>query len=286
VDRLGWAAGLSFATYGVRVGVRASRPEALDRLGPFLPPFRVPCRTDVVDCMYSFREAGVSSRPGMRFFHLAFRNGQIIARSTEMMDVLDRLESDMQVKLGDLSRSHVFLHAGVVGWRGQAILVPGRSESGKTSLVAALLEAGATYYSDEFAVLDASGRVHPFPRLLSVRGGNAGRPERRTAASYGASVGEVPLPVGLVVLTAYRRDSAFRPRSVRPARAVLGMMRHALSARRRPAPNMDVLSRVARRARTLAGPRGEAFQTAPALLDALETIGSPPAAAPAAKEVA
>jgi hypothetical protein len=30
--------------------------------------------------------------------------------------------------------------------------------------VAELVRAGATYYSDEFAVLDSRGRVHPFPR--------------------------------------------------------------------------------------------------------------------------
>jgi predicted ATPase len=36
----------------------------------------------------------------------------------------------------------VFVHAGVVGWKGQAILVPGRSYSGKTTLIAALMKAG------------------------------------------------------------------------------------------------------------------------------------------------
>ena len=75
------------------------------------------------------------------------------------------------------------MHAGVVGWNGRALLLPGRTLSGKTTLVAELLRAGATYYSDELAVLDARGRVHPFPKPLAIRekGDASGeRPPRRS----------------------------------------------------------------------------------------------------------
>jgi hypothetical protein len=34
------------------------------------------------------------------------------------------------------------------------------SYSGKTTLVSELIRAGATYYSDEYAVIDERGRVH------------------------------------------------------------------------------------------------------------------------------
>ena len=37
VDRLGWAAGFVFQSYGVRVGVRANEPEILDRIAEILP---------------------------------------------------------------------------------------------------------------------------------------------------------------------------------------------------------------------------------------------------------
>jgi hypothetical protein len=62
------------------------------------------------------------------------------------------------------ARRWIFVHAGVVAWRGQAIVIPGATQSGKTSLVAALVRAGAEYFSDEYAVFDARGRVHPLPR--------------------------------------------------------------------------------------------------------------------------
>ncbi len=41
------------------------------------------------------------------------------------------------------------------------------SFSGKTTLVRALVDAGAVYYSDEFAALDETGRVIPYARRLT-----------------------------------------------------------------------------------------------------------------------
>ena len=34
IDRLGWAAGISVVSYGLRIGIRASRPEEPRRLSP------------------------------------------------------------------------------------------------------------------------------------------------------------------------------------------------------------------------------------------------------------
>src|SRR5205085_10412678 len=99
---------------------------------------------------------------------------------------------------------HLFVHAGVVAWKGRAIVMPGASFAGKTTLVQAWLEAGATYYSDEFAVLDRAGRVHPFARPLAVREGPTAWPGRVPAAALGAGIGTTPLPIGLVLVTAYR----------------------------------------------------------------------------------
>ena len=75
------------------------------------------------------------------------------------------------------ARRGVFVHAGVVGWKGRALVLPGKSGAGKTTLVAELIRAGATYYSDEYAVLDERGRVHPYARPLAVR--VDGRRQRR-----------------------------------------------------------------------------------------------------------
>ena len=66
-------------------------------------------------------------------------------------------------------RIFVFLHAGVIGWRDRAFVFPGPSFAGKSTLIAELVRAGATYYSDEYAVVDEDGRVHPYARALQMR---------------------------------------------------------------------------------------------------------------------
>ena len=40
---------------------------------------------------------------------------------------------------------------------------------GKTTLVVALLRAGAHFYTDDFALLDGDGLVHPYPNLIFIK---------------------------------------------------------------------------------------------------------------------
>jgi hypothetical protein len=91
--------------------------------------------------------------------------------------------SDLELWVAEHARRHVFVHAGCVVVDGRAILMPGRSMSGKTSLTAALIRAGASYWSDEYAVLDSRGSVRPYPRRLAIRPYDGGRPHRVTAAA-------------------------------------------------------------------------------------------------------
>ena len=61
------------------------------------------------------------------------------------------------------------VHGGVVGHDGRAILLPGPTGAGKSTLVAELVRRGALYFSDEYALIDGAGRVHPYPRPLLLR---------------------------------------------------------------------------------------------------------------------
>jgi hypothetical protein len=65
------------------------------------------------------------------------------------------------------------VHAGVVASRhGDGVLILGDPGSGKTTLVAALVQDGFGYLSDEAGVIDPeSGLVHPFPRPLRFKEG-------------------------------------------------------------------------------------------------------------------
>ena len=197
-------------------------------------------------------------------------NAFLLARSPDLDDVLHRLESDVQLYVAERARGKVFVHARVVAWNGKAILLPGRTFSGKTTLVAGLLRAGATYYSDEYAVLDSKGRVHPFPKPLSVRDGSeGGRPTRYSPAELGAATGKRPIPVGLVAMTRYRPGGAWRPRRMSGGRAVLALLENTVPARRRPKAAFEALQRVVSQAPVLRGPRGEAGETVEVLLDRL-----------------
>jgi hypothetical protein len=86
------------------------------------------------------------------------------------------------------------VHAGVVTWRGQGMLFPGQSHAGKSTLVAAFLQRGATYFSDEYALIDPEGRVNPYPRSLLLRNGGA---EQRpiSASDHDAQTGLEPAPI-------------------------------------------------------------------------------------------
>src|SRR5437867_5211182 len=134
-----------------------------------LPPGYRPSEATRVDRLYSLVVGRPASGLGLRRFTLLYADAMRLARSLEVPEVLRALESDIQLYVAAGARRRLFVHAGVIGWRGRAIVIPGRSGSGKTSLVAALVRAGATYYSDEFAVFDEQGRVYPYARPLSIR---------------------------------------------------------------------------------------------------------------------
>jgi hypothetical protein len=98
------------------------------------------------------------------------------------------------------------------------------------------------YYSDDFAVLDRAGLLHPYPQPLGVRGPLSTRQERVDPASIGAAIGAEPLPVGALVLTAHREGALWRPKELSLGIAVMETMRHTVCGRRRPADAMDVLT--------------------------------------------
>lgn len=66
-------------------------------------------------------------------------------------------------------RELVAVHAAVLLMGGGAVLVPGVSHSGKSSLCAAALNAGVVVWSDEFALVHADGQVSAWPRPLRLR---------------------------------------------------------------------------------------------------------------------
>ena len=205
--------------HGVRVGIRTNRPEVLEGLEQYFPLGWKPCRSRArAPSLFADRRWN-RSRPNVRRFHLLYVDALRVVRTMELQDIFALLEYDLEVYVAEQARRRVFVHAGAVGWNGRAIILPGQTRSGKTTLVAALVRAGATYYSDEYAVIDTQGRVHPYPRPLMIRT-ETGELKSVPIETLGGRAGRTPLPVGTVLLTRYQPGS-----SVAPAPALVGQRR-------------------------------------------------------------
>jgi hypothetical protein len=270
IDRLGWADGMSFNAYGVRVGVRVNDSAILTDLIARLPPGSKPASFAVVDHLYSIIGSGAKSESKVRRLSLGYWNLSRFARAREFADMLDAFESHVQLTVAEYAPRRVFVHAGVVGWQDRAILIPGLSYSGKTTLVDQLIRAGATYYSDEYAVLDERGRVHPYPRALGIRSSSSAESKKVRAEEIGAKIGSKPLRIGLVLSTNYKIGARWRPRQITRGRGVLELMSNTVSARSQPELALTVLPLALESARILKGVRGEAAEIVEAILANVE----------------
>jgi len=192
---------------------------------------------------------------------------EITLKSRSLKTVLDTFHVRIKMYVAEMARRRVFVHAGVVGWRGKAILVPGRSMSGKTSLVAELVRAGATYYSDEYAVLDMLGRVHPYPQPLAIRKTRSAKQKEVPVEEFGGVTGIKPLPVGQVVVSRYQTGSRWRPTKLSAGETILELLANTIPARRKPEVVIPTLRAAVSAATSFRGVRGEAGDTARLILE-------------------
>lgn len=267
-----WPCGFGVQTHGVRIGVRASVPGVLPVLRDRLPTHVKPFDGTTFDAILSVREGG--SRPGSRIrdFHLAYHNHSCIARSHRFDDVLGRFDAYFALAIAFLAPRHVFIHAGAVEWQGRAIVVPGQSTAGKSTLILELVKAGARYLSDEFAVLDRRGRVHPWPKPIAMRT-QPGVPQHDVdVSSIGTARRRGGVAPGLVVMTEWKEGAHWRPRWLGGGMAMLGMMENAVAGRLTPRRVTDALMAHAGDAQTVSSPRGEAAELAPRLLEMVDNL--------------
>ena len=250
-------------TCGLRIGVRINGHVLLERLVPHLPPLRKPSTSVKVERLYSIRAAGPALR-NIRPYDILYVDSEQFEKSHGLDDILRIFSDDLEMYVAENARRRLFIHAGVVGWRGRAILLPGRSMSGKSTLVQRLIDAGAEYYSDEYAVLDLQGMVHPYRKPISLRPMSV---DRSCEVAGTASGTARPLPVGLIALSSFESGKRWNPRRLSPGKGVLALLQNSMSARRQPQVALAVLSRLAAKVPILSGCRGEAGETVDALLN-------------------
>jgi hypothetical protein len=186
-------------------------------------------------------------------------------------DAFENLGARIRMAVAEFALGRVFLHAGVVAWRGKALVIPAPSYSGKSTLTAELVRRGALYYSDEYAILDRKGRVSPFPKMISIRGAIDDFTQvDHPVEAFGGQAGIEAIDVGMVLVTKYKARSAWRPRILSSGEGVLEIIQNTVPIRNDPTFALAVLHEVAKSALIVSSKRGEASKVADNILTFFE----------------
>jgi predicted 2-oxoglutarate/Fe(II)-dependent dioxygenase YbiX len=263
---------LSLSCYGARVVVvDHTGSHLLPRLAEFLPGQARVGETTAPDVEYEVRAQAPDHLAEARVWEVT-RNGELRFRAATPEGVLRWLRSDLDHQVAIHARDGLFVHAGVVGWRGHAILVPGRSMTGKSTLVAELVRRGAIYYSDEYAVIDDWGRVHAYTRPLSLRGDSGSSQSTPRHQSTGPTTGPEPLPATLVVSAAYQSGASWCPAVVTGARAALALIDNSVLAATEPTRTLRMAAMLGPGVVMLQGVRPDAELVAPEILRFIDDL--------------
>jgi hypothetical protein len=245
-------------SFGVRIVIAAPSPELLRRTEAVLPPGSraIDPTEDDHHFLLRARENGT--------YRVEYEDGSV-SGSSDLAVALEVLAAQVRAYVALHAPARIFVHAGVVGHRGRAIVLPGLSFSGKTTLVVELVAAGATYYSDEFAVLDGDGLVHPFPKPLSIRTEGVSQVDH-DISTFGGVIGDDALPIGLIALAQFVPGRRWEPARLSAGQAVLSMLSNTVPAQERPEQSLAAIKRAVDGAVVLQGERGEAAEVARELL--------------------
>jgi len=263
-DPHGWTDKAVVSSFGVSVRVLTDDATLLSALCKRLPPCARTKSTAAVDLQYSmYSRPTASDRGKVQPMYVGHSSAGMFVETLDQARACEAFESTVQFDVASTSKDWVFVHAGVVVHDGAAIVIPAPSTHGKSTLVDALVRAGATYYSDEYAAIDGQGRVHPFRIPLSLRTGDGGK--RRVAIGDDAPA-LPPVPIRTIVATRHEPGASWQPRRGTAAESVLTLLSNTVRARIAPRAALDVLARAAGGAVLLEGPRGDADLVAPQLL--------------------
>ena len=158
------------------------------------------------------------------------------------------------------------IHAGTVMYGDRVLLFPGASHAGKSSLVREMVRRGATYFSDEYALVDAEGLVHPYPRPLLVRDGG---PEQHPvlARELEARIGDAPAPLGWIFALAYSKESEWSVAPVSQGEALMMLLCNTPHTLAESTEMVSFFQRAVANASCFAGLRSEAPDAASRIME-------------------
>ncbi len=262
----------AFRAFGLNIGIELCDPVHPDDLAGSLPPGHEPVAAGQLDRTFRLRWLDAEASPALREGFHWFDEDEFRRFASTQEQAVEYAESVIEHYVAEFSPDFTFIHAGVVTWRGRAIVLPGTSRAGKSTLVRALVNAGAAYFTDEYAVLDADGIVYPYLRHLSQREGPFGPAGRVDLAAHAPSVEEARkgAPVALIVLTRFEDGGAWQAERLGPGAAMMSISQHVIAIRRRPEAAFPVMRRIVEGAVVFEGIRGDATDAAAHILAALD----------------
>ena len=165
--------------------------------------------------------------------HLVIRNGSVVLYDgADLVDGgLALLNTATELLAGACGDGLVF-HAACIGWGDRAVLVPGGSGMGKTTLTGWLLRRGALFVSDEIVHVDTEGRASSFPRALVFKGANrtSTSPAFVRAHVLGAATAAGPLTIAAILCVERRDRCAFALEPLSRGEAALRLMSALVNA--------------------------------------------------------
>jgi hypothetical protein len=100
-----------------------------------------------------------------------YLNDELLREGDALEPLLHHLMWHVNSEAVARTEDFLILHAAAASLDGRGVLLPGPEESGKTTLVAGLTQAGFSYLTDEAALLDPdTSLLHPYPRALWMDG--------------------------------------------------------------------------------------------------------------------
>ena len=259
----------AFESFGVRIKIFAARGEILneikERVSQFLPAGLFE-EIPYYKAVHSF-----SVRENKKAKFVLFKGRKKLTSGNDKEIFFKYFDSQIRLTIAEFADSKVFIHAGVVEWKGKALIFPAGSFQGKTTLVKELTKLGAKYYSDEYAVLDEDGFVHPFPKTLSIRGLiDEYQQVEFPVESFGGVKGIEPLSVGMILITEFESGSEWHPEFLSDGLGIMELLSHTIPIRYNPKFALKVLNKTVNHAIIVKTKRGEASEFAVKLLSFFE----------------
>lgn len=255
-------------SFGVKIGITTNSEEAVALLKKAVEIYLPDCFTEIekTKTAHNFKFVwNVSEKDTL------YLNGERIFARQRRETSIDGAASRIRLTVAEFAVDRVFIHAGVVAWKGKAVIIPGRSYSGKTSLTVALVKRGAVYYSDEFAILDAEGFLHPFPKLLSVRGIIDERKQvDLPVETFGGTAGTQKIRVGIVLITQFQKGARWNPQILSAAKGLIEILKDTVAIRQNPHFTLEVLNKIVSEAIIVKSKRDDEEKSAGLILKFIE----------------